>query len=206
MASQPPWQSPIRFARPAETLRPTRSITAGSRRSAASLVASVAPIQSSEYARVSPAARSCASGSARRVVDDARVVARLRRQHERRHHVRLARVPAEKSRSRATGVSNTISLGRAPARASRRVHLRPTSALESRARSDGVAPRRSRARPPLGDAFDGRRPRGHESVNAISSNDGTTSCRHRAPFRVPASLLLGISVTGRRRRECLHIC
>ena len=45
----------------------------------ASFVAGVAPIQSRAYARVSPRSRIVASGSARRVVHDARVVAGLRR-------------------------------------------------------------------------------------------------------------------------------
>ena len=44
-----------------------------------------------------------------RVVDDARVMAGLGREHERRHDA--ARVEVEKSRSRASGASNTISCG-----------------------------------------------------------------------------------------------
>ena len=106
----------------------------------------------------------------RRVVDDARVVASLRRQHERRRAPGFA-PEFEKSRSRATGASNTTSFGELQS-GRRRSVATLNHRNQSASNSGGVSPRRSApahqsARPSTVAAHAAM-----PSASAISSNDG----------------------------------
>ena len=116
-------------------------------------VSPVAPIQSSENARSRPAARITHLALLGRVVDDAGVVTRLRRQHQRRHHV-VGRAVREVAQARHGALEHRsrAALCHAGDRVRRGVHQRAASLADARA-----SPRHGDGAEPVLGGADGRR-------------------------------------------------